>query len=163
MINIIMVAAVSANNVIGKDGKIPWYVPEDLKRFKKLTSYNPVIMGRKTYESIIDSFGKPLENRLNIVLTRQNDYKAEPKVMVSNSLDDVIVKFWNYPNLFILGGQKVYEDAMPIANKLEITEIHKIIKNGDTFFPKIDKNIWEEQNRIKSKEYDFVTYTRKED
>ena len=160
MNNIIMVAAVSANNVIGKDGKIPWYIPEDLKRFKKLTSHNPVIMGRKTYESIIDIFGKPLENRLNIVLTRQSDYKAAPKVRILNSLKEAIVRFCDYDHSYILGGQSVYEEAMPLANRLEITEVHQTIKGGDTFFPDINREIWKEKERIKKEDYDFVTYVK---
>ena len=156
-----IIAAVSDNNVIGKKGHIPWYIPEDLKRFKKLTLYRPVIMGRKTYESIIDRLGKPLPKRINIVLTRQQDYKAKPKVRVLNYLDDVIVKFGHYDPGYVIGGQSIYEEAMSLADRLEITEVHQNIKGGDAFFPKINKMDWKETNRIKNEGYDFVTYEKR--
>ena len=155
-----IITAVSDNNVIGKEGNIPWYISEDFKRFKRLTLNHPVIMGRKTYESIIDRLGKPLPKRINIVLTRQEDYKAEKGVRIYHSLEDALTKNWNYEQKYILGGQSVYEKAMPHSDILEITEVHKTIKEGDAFFPEIDKMNWKETNRIKNEGYDFVTYEK---
>ena len=155
-----IIAAVSDNNVIGKNGEIPWYISEDFKRFKKLTLLHPVIMGRKTYESIIDRIGNPLPKRINIVLTRQEDYKAEEGVKIYHSLEDALKENWHHEQKYILGGQSVYEKSMIHADVLEITEVHQTIKDGDAFFPEISKMNWKEINRIKNDGYDFVTYEK---
>ncbi|MBU0667352.1 MAG: dihydrofolate reductase [Nanoarchaeota archaeon] len=155
MKNIILIAAIAENNVIGKDGKLPWNIPEDLQRFQDLTSGNAVIMGRKTYESI----GKPLKNRFNVVLSSNKDYNPSG-VTVCGSLEEAISKCDSYNDIYILGGSKVYETALPIANKLELTKIFAPFE-GDTFFPTINFDEWEETNIFSESYYSFITYVRK--
>ena len=163
-----IIAAISDNNVIGKNNEIPWYIPEDLKRFKELTSGRPVIMGRKTYESISEKF-RPLPNRLNIILSRSRDYQQEggyvyhyfDEALDSLSHGKPYVDEINYDRAFVIGGQQIYDLAMPMADRLEITHVNKTIYDGDAFFPMIDKFLWEEIARQDLVEYSFVTYSRK--
>lgn len=151
---IILIAAVSKNNVIGENDRIPWNYPEDLKRFKKLTMGHPIIVGRKTYESI----GRTLPGRQNIILTRNEDYKIEG-ADVCHSLDEAFEKSEG-EKVFVIGGQSVYEKSMPVADQLEITRVHKEV-DGDVFFPEIDHDKWVETKREDKDEYSFVTYIRK--
>jgi dihydrofolate reductase len=143
----IMVAK-AANNVIGKDNDLVWHLPADLRHFKNTTSGHYVIMGRKTYESM----GKPLPNRLNIVITRNRDYFVEGAVVV-HSLDDALefARTQNQKLVFILGGGEIYKQALPIVDELYITEIHDEFE-GDTLFPQFDQTEWEEVER-----HDFQT------
>lgn len=150
---IIIIAAVSENGVIGDGPNIPWHISEDFKRFKELTLNHPVIMGRKTFESI----GKPLSNRQNIVLTRKNDYNPEG-VLVVHSLDEALSSCED-EEVYIIGGSTVYSEAMPKADVLEITEVHQKV-DGDVFFPDIDKNVWKEIVRDDRQGFSFVTYNR---
>ena len=156
MSEIIIIAAVSENNVIGKDGKIPWNIKEDLQRFRKLTLNHPVIMGRKTYESLPV---KPLKDRINIVLTRQKDFNP-PGIIVKNSLTDAIEFCKNYDKVFIIGGQAVFEDGLKIADTLELTRVHKNY-DGDAFFPEINFDGWILKNRETKDGYSFLTYTKR--
>ncbi|MBI4009661.1 MAG: dihydrofolate reductase [Candidatus Aenigmarchaeota archaeon] len=156
MSEIIIIAAVSENNVIGKDGKIPWNIKEDLQRFRKLTLNNPVIMGRKTYESLPV---KPLKDRINIVLTRQKDFNP-PGIIVKKSLEDAIEFCKNYDKVFIIGGQAVFEDGLKIADTLELTRVHKNY-DGDAFFPEINFGEWVLKNKDVGEDYSFLTYVRK--
>lgn len=155
MSEIVIIAGVSENNVIGVAGKLPWHISEDLKHFRELTMGHSVVMGRKTFESI----GKPLAGRLNIVITNQTDYKPDGVVVV-NSLEQALKTCKNHKFTFIIGGQLVYEQAMPLADRLEITRINRKV-DGDAFFPKIDFIDWEETNREDHGEYSFVTYVRR--
>lgn len=150
MTQITIIAAISENYVIGNKGKIPWHIPEDLKRFKQLTTGNTVIMGRKTYETI----GKPLPNRKNIVVTKNKEFSADG-IFVAHTLEEALAQCTE--KTYIIGGQQIYEQAMPLADKLEITHVHKIVE-GDAFFPQITNN-WKEIKKIDKKEYSFVTYT----
>jgi dihydrofolate reductase len=140
-INIIV--ARSRNGVIGKDGKLPWYLPEDLKFFKEKTIGFPVIMGRKTWESI----GKPLKGRENIVLTKNPSYQVNNAIKVS-SLEEALALFTG--DIFIIGGASLYREALPLANKVWITEIDKDFE-GNAVFDKLDekewKLIWEEKHQ----------------
>lgn len=140
-INIIV--ARSRNGVIGKDGKLPWYLPEDLKFFKEKTIGFPVIMGRKTWESI----GKPLKGRENIVLTKNPSYQVNNAIKVS-SLEEALTLFTG--DIFIIGGATLYKQALPLANKVWITEIDKDFE-GNAVFDKLDekewKLIWEEKHQ----------------
>jgi len=132
-----IIAAIAKNNVIGKDNDLIWHIPEDLKRFKKLTSGHSIIMGRKTYESL--PF-KPLPNRKNIVISRIKDLKLQGAIVVKNPEEAIkICKGEN--EVFICGGAEIYKLFLPIANKMYLTRIHKSF-NGDTFFPEIDYLIW---------------------
>ena len=139
MISIIV--ATAKNGIIGKNGEIPWYLPDDLKHFAKITRGHTVIMGRKTYESIIKRLGHPLPDRKNIVITSQADYKA-PDCLVVSSINEVIKTLPTEEEVFIIGGGKIYEEFLPIADKLYITEVAMECE-GDTFFPSIEKDSWE--------------------
>ncbi len=139
---ITIVVAKSENNVIGNNNELIWHLPHDLKRFKSLTSGHPIIMGRKTFESI----GKPLPNRTNIVITRNADWHAEG-ALVAGSLEEAIEKGKKIDSeIFIIGGGKIYEQAMNYADVLEVTEVHHEFE-GDTKFPEIDLNVWKEAAR----------------
>jgi len=148
-----IIAAIGPNNIIGNKGKLPWHIPDDLKRFKKLTLDHPVIMGRKTYESI----GRPLPNRENIVITSQKNYSA-PGCSTFSSLKEALNKYAE-SDIFIIGGAKIYKQAMPFADHLYITEI-KIPAEGDVYFPEYDKNEWREMEREKHEQFNFVTYKK---
>ena len=161
---LVIIAAVSRNKVIGIEGRIPWHISEDLHRFKQLTTGHPIIMGRRTYQSI----GSPLPKRLNIVLSRQEDFHPEGAYIFS-SMDGAVeslkqqepkVEDINYSAAFIIGGKRVYEEAFPKANRLEITHIHRDVV-GDTYFPKIDWLCWEKIVEEDKGAYSFVTYVRK--
>lgn len=126
-----LIAAISQNNVIGRDNALPWHIPEDLKRFKEITKGHPVIMGRKTYESI----GRLLPNRTNIIITRDTQYVVEGGIIV-NSLEKGIEKAKEneQEEIFIIGGGQIFEQAIHIADKLYLTIVQMDIK-GDVYFP----------------------------
>ncbi len=158
---ITIIAAIANNNALGMDNKLIWHLPEDLKRFKRVTNGHHVIMGRKTFESL----GKPLPNRTSIIITRNKNYKAE-NCLVVNSLNEALKNANSDSNPYILGGAEIYNLAMPIADKLDLTIIHHEFK-ADTFFPEIDPSIWEEKSRedfkaddINKYDYSFVTYEK---
>ena len=133
-IQINAIAAISAKNrVIGKNGSIPWYLPEDLQHFKKITNGHAVIMGRKTWESLPEK-SRPLKNRLNIVVTRNKNYKAEGATVVF-SLDAALDKIPDsYKKAFIIGGAELYKETISRVSKLYLTLIESEI-DGDVFFP----------------------------
>jgi dihydrofolate reductase len=150
-----LIAAFSENRVIGIDNRIPWRITEDLKRFKKITLGHTVVMGRKTYESL----KTPLPGRKNLVLSRQKNYKADG-ALVCRSLDEAITKSEDEgeEEVFIIGGGQIYEEALPISDRLYITLIHKEIE-GDTFFPTVPDNkfkkVFEEKKCSLSSEVSF--------
>ncbi len=149
-----IIAAISKDRVIGKDGKIPWHIPEDLKRFRELTVGHPVIMGRKTFESI----GRPLLRRTNIVITSNGNL---PGVITCKNIEEALAQAKELDSdRYIIGGQRVYGETIVLADKLEITEVHGDYE-GDTFFPRIDSKDWEVSLRQERKECSFVTYMRK--
>lgn len=159
-----IIVAAGENNAIGKDNDLIWHLSNDLKRFKELTSGHHIIMGRKTFES----FPKPLPNRTHIVITRQTDYKVPDGVIVVNSLHDAIDAAKKDKQPFIIGGGEIYSQALPLADKLEITRVHATFEEADTFFPEIDKTAWKEVNRTThdadekhAHAFSFITYTRK--
>lgn len=141
--NISIIVAVSQNNAIGKDNKLLYWLPNDLKRFKALTTGHTIIMGRKTFESLPKG---ALPNRRNIVLSTQNNIHF-PGVEVFSSLKDAINHCNADEEIFIIGGESVYKQAMEIANQLYITQIDDIANGADVFFPEIDLNIWKEKGR----------------
>lgn len=126
-----IIAAISENRAIGKDNKLLWHIPEDMIRFKKITSGHPVIMGRKTYESM----GKMLPNRINIIVTRHSDYQVTGG-FVFTSLPEAInfAKERDSNEIFIIGGGEIYRQALPLADKLYLTVVQGNFE-GDTFFP----------------------------
>lgn len=146
-------------NEIGFENQLLWHLPKDLKHFKDLTSGHPVIMGRKTYESI----GKPLPNRTNIVISRKNDW-FEEGVLIVGSIKEA-VKFAKKidEDIFIIGGGKIYEQTMDIVDKLEVTLV-KADLEADTYFPKIDEKTWKKTNEVfhekdEKNQYDFYFQT----
>lgn len=131
-----IVVAAAENNAIGKDNKLLWHLPNDLKFFKNITWAMPVAMGRKSFESL---GSKPLSGRLNIVITRQKDFKANGIVVVHNFEDAVfIAQQQDYKELMILGGGEIYKEAILTADKIYITRVHAVFEDADAFFPEID-------------------------
>ena len=154
-----MIAAMARNRVIGRDNAMPWHIPEDLKHFKRLTLGHPVIMGRKTCESI----GRPLPGRENIVITRSASLDM-PGIHVAASLDQALELARGRP-AFVIGGGEIYRLALPLADCLHLTEIDAVME-GDAFFPEFDMNEWECTAREESPaganpSYAFVTYQRR--
>lgn len=142
------IVAASDNNAIGKNNTLPWYLPEDLKFFKRTTIGKPVIMGRKTYESL----GRPLPGRLNIVLTSNPDFKVAEGVLVFNNINDAVERLQQEKcdEGFIIGGGHVFAETMSAADRMYITRVHTVIPDADAFFPEIDhshwKLVWEEKH-----------------
>ena len=159
-----IIVAAGENDAIGKDNDLIWHLSDDLKRFKKLTSGHHIIMGRKTFES----FPKPLPNRTHVVITRQDNYQAPEGVIVVNSLEDAIDVARHDTQPFIIGGGQIYAQAMPIADRLELTRVHHTFEGADAFFPKVNLEHWEEISReLHDKDEDhayaftFITYVRR--
>lgn len=136
-----LIVAMDRNRVIGAGGRLPWHIPADLKRFRRLTLGHHVIMGRKTWESI----GRPLPGRTNIVLTRQAGFRAEGACVVS-SLDDALRLAAGDTEVFVIGGTEVYALALPRAQRAYVTEIDAAF-GGDTWFPALPANEWREVAR----------------
>lgn len=159
---LISIAAIGKNNVIGKDNKLLWHLSDDFKRFKKLTSGKYIIMGRKTFES----FPKPLPNRTHIIVTRQKDYKVPDGHIVVNNLKDAIACVpFDEEKAYVIGGGEIYKESMDLVDVLEITHVNESYK-GDTFFPEINESIWnvlEEEYHPKDKSHniDFTYKTWK--
>ena len=159
-----LIAAVASNGVIGRDNTMPWHLPEDLKRFKALTLGNPCIMGRKTWESILATLGRPLPGRTNIVLTRNAEFRAEGAT-VARSIGTAVASAKQSGEIFVIGGEKVYAAALPLATRLMLTEIHREIP-GDARFPDFDRETFAETSRHSGPPhdgltYDFVVYERR--
>ena len=149
-----LIAAASENNIIGKDNKLIWRLSDDLKHFKELTKGHFVIMGRKTFESM----PKALPNRTNVIITRKTDYKVENAIVV-NSLEKALKVAESDNQPFVIGGGEIYKLSMEIADRIELTRVHTSIE-GDTSFPEIDLEKWQEvknEKRLKNEknEYDF--------
>jgi dihydrofolate reductase len=143
-----LIAAVSENNVIGHKGRLPWHLPDDLQRFRKLTGGKTVIMGRKTYESL----GQPLPNRRNIIVTRQEGYRAEGCEVV-HSLEEALRKASapspqtpGMEEVFVIGGAELYRQALALAHRLYLTRVHAQVE-GEVFFPEVDWLQWREVAR----------------
>ncbi|WP_458187752.1 dihydrofolate reductase [Haladaptatus sp. NG-WS-4] len=160
MTRLVFVAAVAENGVIGRDGGMPWHYPDDLRHFKETTMGHPVVMGRTTYESIAARIDGPLPGRTNVVLSRSNPDLPDEVVLVHGvkealdavaELDDVA---------FVVGGATVYEQFLPHADEMMLTEIHEEYK-GDTHFPEWNAEEWREVERDEYGEFDFVRYERR--
>jgi dihydrofolate reductase len=159
-----LIVAMAQNRCIGLDNKMPWHIRDDLKRFKDLTMGHPVIMGRKTYESILGYLGKPLPGRTNIVISK-NGFENLHEVPVFSDLESAIAYGQKIAKskVFIIGGAQIYSQAISLADILYLTQIHKPIE-GDAFFPEIDQNNWTETAREDHLSHDppfsFITLTR---
>ncbi|AMB18607.1 dihydrofolate reductase [Bacillus phage Eldridge] len=156
-----LIAATGKNKELGKDNKLLWHIKEDFNWFKQHTKGKVVIMGRNTYESI----GKPLPKRLNVVLTSDPDYSPHPDVLVRNSLYKVFVEFRNELELMVIGGEALYKQCLPIANRIYLTEIDKAF-DADTYFPDFDTELWDRFFHQKGTEetdlnYSFNVYKKK--
>lgn len=166
MSKLCLIAAISSNHCIGDQGKLPWHIPDDLTHFKMLTTGYPVVMGRKTFQSI----GRPLPKRHNIVITRDMTFNAEG-ILVANTIwggisaAQMFSRMMKLDKVFIIGGGEIYTAAMDYAKQLYITHVHKPV-SGDAFFPIIDKSVWNESSRSQTMtgpdgiEYHYATYDR---
>ncbi|MCP5433231.1 MAG: dihydrofolate reductase [Alphaproteobacteria bacterium] len=153
-----LVAAVAANGVIGRDGRLPWKIPVDMRRFKALTMGKPVIMGRKTFASI----GKPLPGRENIVVTRDPAWSAEGVRVALSFLEAVdiavhVARATGADEVMAIGGAQIYAEALPLARRLHLTEVAGEVA-GDTFFPPVDARHWREVERIHPLKEDAATH-----
>ena len=151
---IILIAAVGANHVIGREGEMPWHLPEDLAHFKATTMGHTLVMGRKTYDSI----GRALPGRRTVVMTSQIGWHA-PSIEVAHSLAEALA-LAGPTEVFIVGGGQVYREAMPFADQLMLTEVDQS-PEGDAVFPTIDPEHWRETVRQAHGGFAFVTYERK--
>ena len=156
-----IIVAYNQQHVIGKDNTMPWKLPADLAYFKQITMGCPIIMGRKTR----DSLGRPLPGRLNIVISRDANFQAEGTQTVT-SLEEAIAvaKASQAENIFVIGGGQIYQDALPHVQRVYATEIHSNM-DGDTYFPVLEKAQWKEVSRHPQPEqnglaFDFVVYER---
>jgi dihydrofolate reductase len=154
-----LIAAVATNGVIGAAGGMPWHLPEDLRHLKRTTMGHPVIMGRRTWESV----GRALPGRENFVVTRQSRYAA-PGARIAESLESALAACAGHPVAFVLGGAELYRAALPLASAMVLTEIRREY-SGDTFFPGWDRDQWREQRRETHHtpdglEFDFAWYER---
>ena len=158
---ITIIVAASENNVIGNNNKLIWHLSDDLKRFKNLTKDHHVIMGRKTFESM----PRALPNRTNVIITRKENYIAE-NAIVTNSLESALKIASDDAQPFIIGGGEIYNIALNISDRIELTRVHHNFE-GDTTFPEIDKEKWIESNRVEKKkdethsyDFTFITYNK---
>jgi dihydrofolate reductase len=158
-----MIAAVARNHAIGKNNQLLWHLPEDMKYFRKTTRGKPVIMGRKTWESLPDSF-RPLPARHNIVVSRNPAYQA-PGATLVRSLQEALRVIAESEEAFVIGGAELYRQALPLAGRLYLTEIAESIE-GDVFFPEVLPQDWEEVSRTQQQgvsglAFSFVVFQRR--
>jgi len=162
-LDVVLIAAVAANGVIGAEGELPWHYPEDLQHFKRTTTGHPVILGRRTFESITDRLGGPLPDRTNIVLSRlMTDSTHEdvhvvssPEAALSRAAEETDVR-----TVYVAGGASVYETVLPVADRLHLTELEAAYE-GDTTFPEWPPgDDWVERDHDEREELNFITYER---
>ncbi|MDB5219461.1 MAG: Dihydrofolate reductase [Myxococcaceae bacterium] len=152
-----MVVAIGDDGAIGKDGKVPWRIPEDLKHFKNVTMGHAIVMGRKTWDEV----GKPLPGRRNIVVSRQPGLALEGAEVFTTLDDAVAAARTTDPEPHIIGGSTIYAAAMPLATRIYLTEVHRVV-DADTFFPPFDRSAWREVERrpAETEGVEFVTLER---
>ncbi len=136
--NISLIVAMASNRVIGADNKMPWHLPADLKRFKQITMGSPILMGRKTHESI----GRVLPGRTNVVISRNSQFESEGSLIFSD-IESALDSLQAHSEVFVIGGSSLYEAMLPEAKYIYLTQIHKTF-SGDTYFPEIDPGDWTE-------------------
>ncbi|WP_135664397.1 dihydrofolate reductase [Halorhabdus rudnickae] len=166
-VQVVLLAAVAENGIIGSDGEIPWYYPEDLAHFKETTMGHPVIMGRRTYESIAERLGGPLPGRTTVVLSQSGFTPAEDgtgdqtTVRVADGIDAAIETATETGSdvVYVAGGATVYEQFLPVADRMILTEVPET-PEGDTHFPEWDPDAWTVTDRRETEELAFVTYER---
>lgn len=160
MKNLSIIVAVANQNVIGINNTLPWHLPEDLKRFRALTTGHYIIMGRKTYESL----GRLLPNRTTVIVTRNKNYQIEG-ALIAHTLQAALALCDGDAEPFLIGGAELYKEGVQLANKLYLTEVHADFK-GDAFFEQIDLTRWQQEVREKhiaenGLEYSYVSYLAK--
>jgi len=161
-IEIVLVAAVAENGVIGNDGELPWHYPADLKHFKETTMGHPVVMGRRTFEGIVADLGEPLPGRTNVVLTSQRRAFPEGAVGVGSITAAIdAARETGSDVAYVVGGATVYEQFRERADRLVLTEVHETY-DGDTYFPEIEWDRWTETSRDDRDSLSFVEYARRE-
>ena len=139
MKELILIAAAGESNELGRDGDLPWHLPDDFKYFKKRTTGHPMIMGRKTFET----FPKPLPNRRHIIITRDRNYKvAHPDCQVVHSLPEALAVVSGAEKAFVIGGGEIYQQALPHATAVELTRVHGRFE-ADTYFPELSPGRWQ--------------------
>ena len=158
-----LIAALAANRAIGKDNELLWQLPEDMRHFRETTRGKPVIMGRKTWESLPEAF-RPLPGRHNIVVSRDPDYQAAGATL-TGSLADALRQAADVEEVFVIGGGELYSQALPLASRLYLTEIEQDF-DGDVFFPEVQPQDWEEISRQPSQGttgplFSFAVYQRR--
>ena len=163
MTEVILIAAMAKGRVIGRNGALPWHIPEDMRYFKDATSGKPIIMGRRTYESI----GRLLPDRINIIVTRQAHYKVDGAV-ICNCLDQALAAAASYGDrIMVIGGGEIYRQALPYASTVLLTQIKLPVPDGDTVFPWLSGEDWELVEMIHGEDatddldYAFCRYERK--
>lgn len=153
-----IVAAVAANGVIGRDGALPWHLPDDLRHMKRLTTGHVLVMGRRTFDSI----GRPLPQRTTVVVTRQPDWHVEG-VLTAASVPEALARAAEVDEeVFVLGGHEVFRDAIPVADRMVISQVDAR-PDGDTVFPPVDWAAWQERSREPYDGFTVVTYDRRGD
>lgn len=160
MKNLSIIVAVANQNVIGINNTLPWHLPEDLKRFRVLTTGHHIIMGRKTYESL----GRLLPNRTTVIVTRNKNYQIEG-ALIAHTLQAALALCDGDAEPFLIGGAELYKEGVQLANKLYLTEVHADFK-GDAFFEQIDLTRWQQEEREKNiaengLQYSYVSYLAK--
>jgi dihydrofolate reductase len=157
-----LIAAVARNRSIGKNGQLLWQIPEDMRYFRETTRGKAVIMGRKTWESLPAAF-RPLPGRRNIVLTRDRDYRAAGADL-RHTLDEALSLADNHEEIFVIGGEELYRQALPLAQRMYLTEVAESL-DGDAFFPEFSKDDWQQVSCTKQRtasglEFSFALYQR---
>ena len=166
-IKVSLIAAMSKDRVIGRDGDLPWDISEDLQYFLRMTQGKPCVMGRKTYESLPI---RPLPKRPNIVITRDEEYSVPESVHLTTNLDDALEKAKELAydrgteEVMVMGGGEIYKQSIDDADRLYLTEINMTVNDGDTFFPEFSRREWREVSRETIRDhypvYSFVIYER---
>lgn len=158
-----LIAAIAENNALGKNNQMLWHLPDDFKRFKQVTSGHHIIMGRKTFESLPGI----LPNRTHIIITRQPDFKAEGCI-IANSLENALAACPQDDEVFVIGGGEIYKQALPKADKLDLTRVHGIDPEADAYFPEFDTADWKLVEKVHHPkderhkfDFTFETYLRK--
>lgn len=140
MREVILIAAAGEKNELGREGELPWHLPDDFGRFKRLTSGHPILMGRKTFET----FPKPLPDRLHVIITRDRGFTVDhPSCLVVHSLEEALAAVADRDRVYVIGGGEIYHQALPHATHIELTRVHGSFP-ADTYFPKFDPACWKQ-------------------
>lgn len=151
--------AVASNGIIGGDNDLPWYLPEDLKHFRKITEGKTVLMGRRTYDSIFKRLGKPLPNRKNVIITRNTDVQYPEGVLVFHNIQDAFSALKG-EDVYVIGGAQIFDLSLKSGEYMYLTHVKKEYP-GDVYFPEVDWSLWEKVTEEDFPEYTFAEYRKK--